>query len=95
MKTKSSEGFWEGVQRLAKLHRERCKTDPVLRASWERSKKKSACSKTHKEWVQDYDVHGPLDSYCTRCGACDAHYSPQFDYKESFMTCDELLAAKK
>lgn len=93
--SKNKETFWEGVERLAKIHRERCKTDPVLRASWERSKRKTECSKTHKRWVQDSDVHGDLDSYCARCGTWDVYYHPQFDYKESFMTCDEILAAKK
>jgi hypothetical protein len=93
--SKKTESFLEGVKRLANIHRERCKTDPVLRASWERSKRRTKCNASHKKWDQDWDVHGALDSYCSRCGVCDVCYYPDGNHKESYMTCDEILAAKK
>jgi hypothetical protein len=94
MSKDKEETFLESVKRLANIHRERCKTDPVLRASWESSKRKRECSASHDRWNEDYDIHGPLNSYCSRCGVCDLSYQPDANYKESFMTCDEILELK-
>ena len=95
MSKDKEETFLESIHRLAEMHRKRCETDPVLRASWESSKKKRKCSASHDKWNEDYDIHGPLNSYCDRCGVCDLSYQPDANCKETFMTCDEILAAKK
>lgn len=87
--------FFEAVERIAKDHRERCKTDPILRAEHEMAVKQRKCRKTHKRWDEDWDVHGPLDWYCARCGVPQHKYS-MFEYShQSFMTCDEILAERK
>lgn len=95
MKINYSETFLESVKRLAKMHLERCKTNPVLMAEHKRTVKQRECSKTHEKWLEDRDVHGHLGYYCARCGAWEMYYSWGNYTKESFMTCDELLAERK
>lgn len=88
--------FLDDIKHMANLHRERCKTNPVLRANMERGIAQRSASRAHKEWVEDFDIHGPLDSYCKRRGVWDAHYRPgSYHTKQAFMTCDEIRATKE
>lgn len=95
MSKDKEETFLESIHRMAEMHRRRCEKDPVLKASMLRGRKRNKCNASHKKWNEDYDIHGPLNSYCDRCGVCDLSYQPDCNYKETFMTCDEILASRK
>lgn len=86
--------FWKNVKRLADKHREACKTNPVLKAEWEKCVRQGECRATHKKWREDWDVHGALGRYCKRCGVAECCYDYLQYQRRSFMTCDEILAEK-
>lgn len=86
--------FWDNIKRMSKEFDEQCKRDPRLRAERELSRRRTRCAATHKDWRQDWDVHGALEQYCGRCGVWRGHYSFGYRNRESTMTCDQIYKEK-
>lgn len=82
--------FFRNTQNLAKLCEVMCKNDPVFKQEHDRLSKQRRCAATHKNWLEDRDVHGHLGYYCADCGVWQSAYSVMNSSRESYMTCEEI-----